>query len=841
MFRFSTFPPVIGTLPFSHGRYGLRLHLFRMKYCWLAACFLLSTGLALLPWDGEISGSVRAGLSDGRLEFLSELVRVVKVFGKADVLISMALFLGACGLRRQVLEILLALLLVMILVWPVKVTVGRERPRGESFVSFPSGDAASVAAFAVPMVVRAPALLPVAGVIATAVAAGRVLDNAHYPSDVLAGVAFGLIAGGLAVVFSRRWNLKLGGRTLLYCALCYAAVRGGCALVGGGNEFLSYVEVFGPSFMLFTAARYLRIALGRNAAGDHMKEKREEGTHSSWTESFGGILERMGRDRKFDRLVVLLVALSIFGLFLFSTSRSTLWDRDEPRFSRASVEMVQSGDYLVPTFNGALRPDKPILIYWLMSLTLRLFGQSELACRFFAPLGTALACLLVYFAGRRFFRFSPAAALLAMMVVATTPLMTVSGTAATTDGLLLSFMTASIVVFVRAVERGFTRMDVFLLAMALGLAQLLKGPVGLGVPLLVVGTLLWLNRSELPAIRSLSWPLAIAVAVSVGIFLAWAIPANNATGGEFLRKGVGHHVVERAVKPLESHGGSFFLSLPYYLPVIMAGFFPWTLFLPGAVSALIRGKLGSRTERALLIAWVVPPILLMTFVGTKLPHYILPAWPGLALAVAAVVDAAQKGRLAASDSVWLRRGLWLFVPIGAALALVLMVGPWFVPLSGARGACFSLGLLLAVMTFLGSREHLARRYRSAASVLVLGMLLFQIVLATFLLPRLERFKVSPVIAGVITSRTEPTVPVAAYKFDEPSLIFYLDRKLNVLGREEDVAAWARETGPGALVIPREILRNIETQNGRLGLEEIGSAGGYNYTKGRWVNLVALKR
>ena len=79
------------------------------------------------------------------------------------------------------------------------------------------------------------------------------------------------------------------------------------------------------------------------------------------------------------------VLLGILALASWLTTRSTLWDRDEPRFAQAAVEMVQSGQLLFPTFNGELRPDKPILIYWLMAIPVSLFGVSEWAVRAWAP------------------------------------------------------------------------------------------------------------------------------------------------------------------------------------------------------------------------------------------------------------------------------------------------------------------------------------------------------------------------------------------------------------------------------------------------------------------------
>src|SRR5882672_5076989 len=81
--------------------------------------------------------------------------------------------------------------------------------------------------------------------------------------------------------------------------------------------------------------------------------------------------------------------ISIFALASWLTTRSTLWDQDEPRFSQATVEMLKSGQWLYPTFNGALRPDKPILIYWLMSIPVGIFGASEWALRVWAAIALA--------------------------------------------------------------------------------------------------------------------------------------------------------------------------------------------------------------------------------------------------------------------------------------------------------------------------------------------------------------------------------------------------------------------------------------------------------------------
>src|SRR4051794_40969417 len=91
-----------------------------------------------------------------------------------------------------------------------------------------------------------------------------------------------------------------------------------------------------------------------------------------------------------------LLALAIFAFASFLTSRSTLFDRDEPRFAQATDEMLRSGNWLVPTFNGAVRADKPVLVYWLMALPMKVFGASAWSARFWSPVCLALSALLAF-------------------------------------------------------------------------------------------------------------------------------------------------------------------------------------------------------------------------------------------------------------------------------------------------------------------------------------------------------------------------------------------------------------------------------------------------------------
>ena len=309
-----------------------------------------------------------------------------------------------------------------------------------------------------------------------------------------------------------------------------------------------------------------------------------------------------------------------------------------------------------------------------------------------------------------------------------------------------------------------------------------------------------------------------------------------------MSKGLGRHVLGRMVVPMEGHGGDFFLFLPFYFVILFLTFFPWTLFLPGAISALVGNRLGGETIRASLLGWIIPTFVLMSLVITKLPHYILPIWPALALLTAGFIQYTERNSLNPRDQRWLKRGKWLFLPVGLGVSLFLMVGPWFAPIAGARAAILGGGLLFLAMTLLTVRLFSAGRYRLAAWLLCAGMMLFELHAAQFVLPALEPFKLSPALARQVQSRTPENVPVFSYEYEEPSLYFYMGkRKVTLLGGDAAVVAWAQESSPGVLIIPQKTLTRIEQQSTPLKLNPIGRAEGFNPGKGKWLELLVLTR
>lgn len=538
---------------------------------------------------------------------------------------------------------------------------------------------------------------------------------------------------------------------------------------------------------------------------------------------------------------LLIAALLILAAYLALAATSTVWGTDEPRFSGAAVNMVRSGNYLYATFNGEVRAYKPIMVYWLMSVPVRLFGPTAFACRFWSPVGAALACLLTGLIGRRL--FDERTGLMAMVCLALSPLMIQCGAAATVDAVLLAVIVGAMLTFVVALQRGPSVGHYALLLVLTAAALLLKGPAGLLVPVFIIPPTWWLLRRQTPLRFSYLVWVEVMLLLGVGVFLIWALPANRATAGIVLHQGISEHVVGRALHPMEGHGTYSVTMLPYYLLAILAAFFPWTLYLPGAISATLGRRLGSPLVRGLLIGWTIPVLGLLTVVATKLPHYALPVWPALALAVAAMCRAATRGELAPRDEAWLRRGVWFMAPVGVLLAVGLAVWPWLMPTTAIRLPAALIAVVFLAMTILAVRYHRRGSHPRAFGTLAVGMALFFALAAGVMAPALEQYKIGPAFARLPAIQSLPRdMPMAASGYRRSELVFSLDRgNIEMLMGAPAVDAWVQQPQPGLLFISDRALRKLEERLGPQGMKVVAEVEGLDFEEARWVKVLAVER
>lgn len=309
-----------------------------------------------------------------------------------------------------------------------------------------------------------------------------------------------------------------------------------------------------------------------------------------------------------------------------------LIDRDEPRFAEASREMLERQDLIIPYFNNEYRFDKPPLTYWLQSSTYRVFGENEFAARL--PSAFAAAGIAVILLGWGCRMFDPATGWRAAIIFSLSLQVVMHAKAAVADMPMLFFMTLAAWSGWEMTRDPARRIPTSLwwwtFFLSLGLGFLAKGPVAW---IVIVPVAIFISLSE--GKKSWLWFVA-GVVVTLAITAAWGVPALIRTHGEFLKVGIGKHVVGRSLATMEGHGAQglfgYVVTLPMYFVTIFLSFAPWSIRLP----ALIRNwrDLWRKPDTGFLLWNVALVFGVFTLLKTKLPHYTLPALPMLALVVA---------------------------------------------------------------------------------------------------------------------------------------------------------------------------------------------------------------
>ncbi len=327
-------------------------------------------------------------------------------------------------------------------------------------------------------------------------------------------------------------------------------------------------------------------------------------------------------------------ALILLGLLLYWPGIRTIpaIDRDEARFAVASRQMAQTGDYVDIRFQNEVRYKKPVGIYWLQSAAVGLVGEHAAnpiwPYRLPSLLGMLAAVLATYRSAWDFLDCRQA--MFAAALFAASLLAGVEARLATVDACLCAACTLAFDGLHRVwqAERGGAKADLtdcLVFWAAVGCGVLLKGPV---LPVLLGTTTLVLSARQ----RSLRWIFAARPLpgsfVLLAVTLPWFALITLKSGGAFWRESLGHDFVAKLAQGQESHGGfpgQYLLEFPL-------AFFPGSLLIGRAVRFAWATR--RQADTLFLLALIVPNWLLFEAVPTKLPHYVLPLFPAIAIMTA---------------------------------------------------------------------------------------------------------------------------------------------------------------------------------------------------------------
>ena len=322
-------------------------------------------------------------------------------------------------------------------------------------------------------------------------------------------------------------------------------------------------------------------------------------------------------------ILAFLTALALFGA---GASGRELWRTDEQRYAEVARELgAESGSWLVPHLNGAVYDDKPPGFFWLVELLHDGLGLGlEAAAKAVSVAAASVSVALVFAMGRRF--YGERAGLAAALVLGSSEMFLSLALRGNLDALLTACITASLYACWRGEEAGDAASAGrwrLLAGACAGLGILVKGPVALAVPAVVVLFHAVLTRGW-RGIRPGVWLPALAL--SLVPVLAWLAAAAAETGSDYVRDlVVGHGLAH----PLGGVGKR--RPFWYYAKSLPASFLPWSLALPACVALV--ATLRNRSEDAFVFAWLLAPLVLLSVFPAKRHLYVLPVLPGAALLV----------------------------------------------------------------------------------------------------------------------------------------------------------------------------------------------------------------
>jgi 4-amino-4-deoxy-L-arabinose transferase-like glycosyltransferase len=472
------------------------------------------------------------------------------------------------------------------------------------------------------------------------------------------------------------------------------------------------------------------------------------------------------------RAVALLVAVSLLS-FLPGFFQVPPTDRDESRFAQATKQMVESGDFIDIRFQDEVRYKKPVGIYWLQAgavLAGEALGVPGAQTRIWlyripSLIGALGAVLATYwtalvFVPRRY-------AVLAGLMLAGSILLNVEARIAKTDAMLLFTVTLAFGALARAYlghhnhRRGEGIAGAALFWTALAAGVLLKGPVIILIVGLTIVSLVIYDRSVRWLIAL--WPI-LGVAWFAVLVLPWFLAILGRAGDSFLAESVGRDMLPKLFSPQEGHGAppGFYLALF------------WLTFWPAAPLAALAAPAAwaERRERPVrfLLAWLVPSWIAFEVFITKLPHYVLPLYPAIAILIARAV---WHGTL--SEHIWLKRSTLWWPALSVLIPIVVVVA--LIVLRHQLGLlAWPFGAAAMILGYMAWRLYDTDGPETSLVRAVCASVLIMIATLGFIIPSLRPLFPSATIARLMPDAGCEYRVVATAGYYEPSLVFLVGTK-----------------------------------------------------------------
>jgi len=470
------------------------------------------------------------------------------------------------------------------------------------------------------------------------------------------------------------------------------------------------------------------------------------------------------------RLLLVLLAAAWLG----SLTVRPLYKPDEARYGEIAREMAQSGDWVTPRLNGFKYFEKPPLQYWATAAFFKLFGEHDWSARLWTALMALAGAAAAFYAGNRL--AGPPTGMLAAALLAASPLYMLYGQFNTLDMGVSVFLSIAIFAFAIAQKRGEKRW-MFIGWAACAAAVLSKGLIGIVLPAATVALYVLVRRD---------WNLLRRLELLRGgvLFLAITAPwfiAVSAANREFAHFFFVQEHFQRFTTTMHQR------SQPgwYFVPVLAVGIAPWLLLGFAAFLRAFRSLRGGEFSPQLFLAlWCVVGFVFFSASGSKLPGYVLPLVPGLAVLVAGYLATPARKALMLGQSVFV-------VAVGAVVAacasyLAVLGGPAIAAFSVAYApTLFTVAAMFAIAGAVAATFAWRDRTLAATGTIALGAYAAMLVALSGHRVYAPLYTVAPTIAAV---KPAPSAGARFYAVDsyDHSLPWTLRRTVTMVGYRDEL-------------------------------------------------------
>lgn len=470
---------------------------------------------------------------------------------------------------------------------------------------------------------------------------------------------------------------------------------------------------------------------------------------------------------------------------------------DEAKNAEAAREMFVNGSWIVPTFNGDLRADKPPMHYWFMMISYKFFGINAFAARFFSAFFGVLTVISTYHFTKKFMGLKVAA--IAAFVLCAAIFFMQEFHLAVPDPYLIFFVGFALFNFYDFYASGRSaslfpgvtkKSGWFFFYISLGLGILAKGPVAVALPGLIILIFLLMKKDfNWNSIKKIN-PFLGGI-LTLGISAPYFYLAHKATNGAFTEGFFLQHNLHRFSGEMEGHGGLPFVTWAF----VLLGLLPYSFFI---IQGFIQGWKQRKTNDFVLFSFLVSMVFVAFFSVsmTKLPNYPMPAYPFAAVLIAVYLNGVLTGSLAPKGykiSLWILTAVTVLMPVAGYIALAYAEPQLY----GTRFSSFTLAILPC-----GTIAALVYLYKGKIkeSIIVIGFsamfLTFQ--LFQFVYPALV--SQSPVsLAKDIVSTDSETI---LYKGYDPAFLFNFGRTFPFAENKTQVLKFLKEN-PGGTAVTKE--------------------------------------